>query len=101
MTAYIAALNKLLETAAQNSAVAPNLRRRFVEWYDSQPEISRCRPFAMVELEGALSTQGKYLSPILLSLGWRRKRKWTGGGQYSRYWMPPLSTLNATALLAE
>lgn len=91
MTAYICSLNRGLEAASQTSTAAPGLRQRFVEWYDRQPEISRNRPFAMIELEQALSTQGKYLSPILLGLGWRRKRKWTGGGQYSRYWVPPLT----------
>jgi hypothetical protein len=43
----------------------------------------------MAEFEAALATQGKYLSPILLNLGWIRKRRWTGSGQYSRYWVPP------------
>jgi hypothetical protein len=90
MTAYIRSLNRGLEAAAQTSTAAPGLRQRFVEWFDGLPEISRNRPFAMVELELALATQGKYLSPILLSLRWRRRRKWTGGGQYSRYWIPPL-----------
>lgn len=99
MTAYIRSLNRGLE--ASPTLAVPDLRLRFVEWYDCLPEISRNRPFAMIELERALSTQGKYLSPILLSLGWRRKRKWTGGGQYSRYWVPPLSTLNPTTPLAE
>jgi hypothetical protein len=34
-------------------------------------------------------TQGKWLSPVLLELGWRRKRIWSGTGQYHRYWVPP------------
>lgn len=93
MVAYITLLNRQLEAkaGADSSAAASDLRLRFVEWYDGLPEISRCGPFAMVELEKALSTQGKYLSSILLSLGWQRKRKWSGGGQYVRYWVPPLS----------
>jgi hypothetical protein len=89
MTAYIASLNRALETTAQTSAATPGLRQRFIEWYSCLPEISQNRPFAMIELEAALSTQGKYLSPILLALGWHRKRKWTSHGQYSRYWLPP------------
>jgi hypothetical protein len=42
----------------------------------------------MVELETALSTQGKYLSPEVLGLGWQRRRKWASSGQYRRYWVP-------------
>ena len=89
-TAYINDLNKdLLEVAEQAPAAKPDLRQRFVEWYVSLPTISRYRPFAMVEFEQALATQGKYLSPVLLGLGWQRKRRWTSPGQYNRYWEPP------------
>jgi len=100
MTAYISALKRDLELSSEVT-VRVDLRQRLVEWYDRQPEISRCRPYAMVELEKALSTQGKYLSPILLALGWRRRRRWTSRGQYNRYWEPPLSTLNSATLLPE
>lgn len=91
LSAYIARLNReLLDEAAKPQLVVHDLGQRFVDWYASLPEISRNRPFAMVELEAALSTQGKYLSPILLALGWSRKRKWTGAGQYPRFWVPPI-----------
>ena len=33
--------------------------------------------------------QGKYISAILLSLGWCRRRHWSTTGQYNRYWLPP------------
>lgn len=90
MSAYIARLNLDIERAAAAISVpAPDLRQRFIEWYAAIPEISRQRAFAMIELERAFSTQGKYLSPILLSLGWQRRRKWSDGGQYCRYWLPP------------
>jgi hypothetical protein len=49
------------------------------------------------QLKKALGTQGKYLSPILLDLGWSRKRKWTGLKQYPRYWMPPPSAEGSCA----
>lgn len=87
--AYIARLKReLSEEAQQPLAVSHNLRQQVLDWFESLPEISRNRPFAMVELERALGTQGKYLSPVLLSLGWSRKRKWTSQGQYHRYWVP-------------
>jgi hypothetical protein len=43
--------------------------------------------FAMFEVEAAVGTQGKCLSPILLDLGWHR-RKWSSAGQYLQYWLP-------------
>lgn len=88
--AYIARLNRELEARATvTPTVQPELRQQFVAWYAGLPEISRRRPFAMIELEQALSTQGKYLSPVLLGLGWQRQRRWTSAGQYNRYWLPP------------
>lgn len=87
-SAYISGLNAGLEVASSPPA-ANSLRQRFIDWYAALPEIARQRPFAMAELEQALSTQGKYLSPILLELGWRRGRKWSSRGQYNRYWIPP------------
>lgn len=75
------------ENAAQLSK--PDLKQRFLAWFDSQPEISRIRPYSMVEMEQALGTRGRLLSPILLSLGWDRRRRWSGKGQSPRYWVPP------------
>ena len=42
----------------------------------------RDRRFSMAEFETALKTQGKYISHVLLELGWRRKRIWSTTGQY-------------------
>ena len=93
MRAYLAELNRIKREVKNPNNVQPHseLRARFLAWYNSLPEISRCRPFAMVEFEQALNTQGKYISPILLSLGWQRKRKWDSKGQYPRYWVPDCS----------
>ncbi|WP_340264908.1 hypothetical protein [Sphingobium mellinum] len=88
-SAYINALNREMAASATAQPAKPDLRQRFTEWYDSLPVISRHRPFAMAEFEQALGSQGKYLSPILLSLGWERRRKWSDKAQYSRYWLPP------------
>jgi hypothetical protein len=88
MSAYIAQLNKLI--AAQSPPPQPlSLRQRFLDWYRSVPEFARNRRFAMSELEVALKTQGKWISPVLLDLGWQRKRIWSTTGQYHRYWIPP------------
>jgi hypothetical protein len=98
-SAYISALNGELEARRVGELdPPPGLHQRFIEWYANLPEISRQRPFAMSELEQALGTQGKYLSPILLGLGWRRKRRWSTQGQYFRYWEPPSVAPSALAL---
>jgi hypothetical protein len=68
-----------------------SLRDRFTYWYRSLPAVSRERRFSMTEFEAALKTQGEYISPALLELGWRRKRIWSTTGQYHRYWEPPLN----------
>jgi hypothetical protein len=89
-SAYISTLKRGVEAmGSQPKAESPDLRQRFIDWYAGLPEISRDRAFSMSEFEQGLGTQGKYLSPILLSLSWKRKRKWISDGQYSRYWSPP------------
>ena len=89
---YLAELERIKREVENPSNVQPHteLRTRFLEWFNSLPEVSRCRPFAMVEIEQALNTQGRYLSPILLSEGWQRKRKWSSKSQYHRYWIPSI-----------
>ena len=92
-SAYITQLNRELERERDTPPPqAPSLSQAFVEWYESLPEVSRQRAYSITEMEQALHTQGKYLSPILLNLGWQRKRKWTSAGQYPRYWVPPPPT---------
>lgn len=96
-SSYINQLNRLLdedEDAAAPPPQEPDLHQRFKAWIESLPEVSRHRAFAMVELERALNTQGKYLSPILLRLGWQRRRKWTATGHCPRYWVPPRAPPN-------
>jgi hypothetical protein len=93
MSAYIKSLQRSLEAEEPSAALSKvDLESRFLAWLDSVPEISRLRPYSMTELEQALGTQGRYLSPILLRLGWERRRKWSSRGQYHRYWLPPCSS---------
>jgi len=80
---------ELLEEAGAAQRSKPELKQRFLAWFDSQPEISRIRPYSMVELEQALGTQGRLLSPVLFVLGWERRRKWSNKGPSPRYWVPP------------
>lgn len=90
MSAYIKSLQLDLEAEEQGEQLsARSLETRFLAWMDNQPEISRFRPYAMSELEAALGTQGRYMSPVLLRLGWERRRKWSSKTQYLRYWLPP------------
>lgn len=80
---------ELLEEASTDQLSTPDLKQRFLAWFDSQPAISRIRPYGMTELEQAIGTPGRLLSPVLLSLGWERRRKWSSNGQSPRYWVPP------------
>ncbi|MGB8421633.1 hypothetical protein [Paraburkholderia sp.] len=86
MSAYIKQLNRMAEAILPGK---PPLQQQFQAWYGSLPEIARLRPFSMTEFERVLGTQGKYISPILLDLGWQRKRRWSSRGQYCRFWVPP------------
>ncbi len=91
MRAYIYQLQKIAEDVArQEHPQHPEekLENRFVIWFNSLPPLTRQRYFSMSEFEQALHTQGKYLSPVLLKLGWQRKRVWAGQ-RYGRYWIPP------------
>ena len=89
-SAYIAELNKqALLRAASQPPQPSSPRERFTNWYASLPAVSRDRRFSMAEFEAALKTQGRYISPALLELGWRRKRVWSTAAQYHRYWEPP------------
>jgi hypothetical protein len=90
MSAFIKSLQRSLETEEEPQQLfKPDLKQRFIEWFASVPEISRVRPYSMVELERALGTQGRFLAPVLESLGWERRRKWSSTGGNPRYWVPP------------
>ena len=90
MTAYISGLkSECSANAGTEPKPTPDLQTRLVAWHRSVPAVSRVRPYSMLELEQALGTQGRYLSPVLLNLGWERRRKWSTKQQYLRYWVPP------------
>jgi hypothetical protein len=90
MTFYIRSLQRSFEAdAAPIPQSKPDLRQRFVDWFDNLPDISRIRPYSMREFETALSTQGRFLAPVLAKLGWERHRKWSSTGPSPRFWLPP------------
>ena len=86
MSAYINQLRQL-----QNNDYQPilSLRQKLINWHSDLPEVSRDRPFSMKEIETAVKSQGRFISIVLLDLGWQRKRKWSTKGRYMRYWLPP------------
>jgi hypothetical protein len=81
-------LNEELERDGKPKPADSPLQQRVLEWFTRLPEVSRQRPFSMIEIEEATGSQGKYLSKVLLDLGWVRKRKWSSAGRYNRYWLP-------------
>jgi hypothetical protein len=88
----MAQLTKAAEAQRAQPSQPSSLRDRFVAWHRSLPAVSRDRRFSMSEFEAALKTQSRYISPVLLELGWWRKRVWSTTGQYCRYWVPPAHT---------
>jgi hypothetical protein len=59
------------------------------EWFDTQPEISRQRPYSMGEIERDTGIAGRLLGELLIRLGWTRHRRWSSKTSYRRYWLPP------------
>lgn len=86
-TSYVEGLRR--QITIESTQEQPALQARLMAWLKSLPPAIRDRPFAMQEFEAALATQGKYISAVLLDLGWTRKRQWSTTGQYHRYWLPP------------
>jgi hypothetical protein len=85
-TAYIRSLEQAV-TISQPSQ-SQSLRDKLLAWYHGLPAVSRDRRFSMSEIQ-SVNTQGRFISPVPLELGWRRKRVWSSTGQYHRYWEPP------------
>ena len=88
MSAYLRRLQMELPPPASKPKVPP-LEARFIAWFNNLPEFTRNRPFSMQEFETALRSQGRFISPVLLQLGWQRQRRWSSRGQYHRYWLGP------------
>ncbi len=91
-SAYLRSLERMLPPPASKPKVKP-LEERFIAWFISLPEFTRHRPFSMREFEIALNSQGRFISPVLLRLGWQRQRQWSSQGQYHRYWRRHVLTL--------
>lgn len=70
MSAYIQSL-KLPPGYPSVQGDTPRLQKRFTIWFATVPEVAQQRPWSMIEFEQALGTQGRYISPVLLALGWR------------------------------
>jgi hypothetical protein len=87
-SAFIRELEKQLPPTVSKPKTTP-LEMRLQAWLATLPEFTRLRPFSMGELELALNTQGRHISPVLIALGWVRKRKWDSKQHYHRYWVPP------------
>ena len=89
MSAFLNKLDEALK-AEKVAAYTPSLEKRFLDWFADLPEFSRDRYWSMAEFEHALGVPGRLISPVLIRLGWARKRKWSSRGQYHRYWEYPL-----------
>ena len=88
MTAYISQLSKGL-AQVQSPVPRITLTQRLSEWHASLPAVSRNRALSVSEIEKAIKSQGRYIGRELLCLGWQRRRVWSTGGSYNRYWVLP------------
>ena len=86
MSAYLKQLKREL---AEHQGGHPNPLHKLRTWYDDQPEISRRRPYGMLEIENATGIPGRVLGTLLIKLGWTRHRRWANTTSYRRYWLPP------------
>jgi hypothetical protein len=82
-------LNSLNQEIGSEHVGSPDLRATLLAWYAGLPEFARERAFSMSEIEAAVGSQGRYISAVLVALGWRRGRKWTSKRHYLRTWVPP------------
>lgn len=89
MSAYIQKLRESVEDLAPTVPQPTTLREKLISWFTALPAPTRNRPFSMLEFEVALGAAGRNISPILIELGWQRKRLWTGREHYHRVWNPP------------
>lgn len=90
MVSYIRQLQREIDASAHTAEpITADLRQRVITWFNSQPEVSRNRRYAMSELEQALGAPGRLLSAALTDLGWKRGRQWSSIGPNPRYWVPP------------
>ena len=62
---------------------------KLCEWFNTQPEISRRRPYSMEEIVRGTGIAGRFLGEQLIRLGWTRHRRWASKTSYRRYWIPP------------
>ena len=89
MSAYLKSLRQAVLEAPPQENRADDLKVRVHEWFEGLPAFTRQRPYSIREVEVALKRPGRLLSPALLALGWRRKRRWNSREHYHRYWLPP------------
>ena len=70
------------------------LQTVILEWFSSQPVVSRHRRYSMHEVAMAVEArtghryQTQVISAQLETLGWVSGRDWTRAGRNRRYWLP-------------
>ena len=90
-----------IRAAEKNAAFAlakseNRLINRVARWYGALPKSARKAAYSIRELANEFRAARGELGPVLHQLGWKRKRRWTGGGPYERYWVPPMLTAESS-----
>jgi hypothetical protein len=79
----------LVTRSAERAAQLKPLHTIIGEWYASLPPPHRAPYYTTAALAKRFNTVPRFVGTALHKLGWQRKRQWTGGGPYTRYWVPP------------
>lgn len=94
MNRYIRELRQ--QTAERHAAAAAirahnarPLEVKIQEYFAALPPEERRPHYTMDELVLIFNTAPGRIGTALHTLGWQRKRRFAGGGSYSRFWVPP------------
>jgi len=93
MTSYLAriqaeAANRRAARDAIRAERNKPLHIKIDEWFEKLPAYERKTHYTMAELLDQFGGAAGAMGLALDKLGWKRRRKWSGAGPYSRYWQP-------------
>ncbi len=76
------------QAAAQARRPQP-LAEQVRRWWEALPPAQRKEAYALEELRQLFRVSPGRLGVALHACGFQRRRRWTGGDPYRRFWIPP------------
>jgi hypothetical protein len=94
MTTYLEGLKRRAAELQERQTAAQLERSRSLEcrirdWYENLPGRERQPSYTMSQLVLLFGTAPGLIGAALHRLQWERKRQWSAGGAFARYWQPP------------